>query len=294
MNENLLDLSGKIDVFIVGLLETIAAVAEPLNIPFFVVGALARDIILTSCYGIETGRATQDIDFGVQVLNWDGYEHLIEALIGTGKFSRDKKQVQRLIYKETLPTDIIPFGAIAKPDDRLSCPPEHDTTMSTLGFGTAYQTSIFVRIRSKPALDIKFVSLPGLALLKIISWKDNLVRRGRDAHDLLLLMQKYLDAGNQERLFNEETDLVGEDFDYVRAGARLLGRDIAVILNTDLIETLVKILDKETGNQNHYRLVENMLDRGSESSDFEDALQLLEDLKAGVLEKLQHTTTSVF
>ena len=158
--------------------------------------------------------------------------------------------------------------------------------MSTLGFGAAYHTSISVRIRAKPALHIKFVSLPGLALRKRISWNDNHVRRGRDAHDLLLLMRTYLDAGNQERLLNEEIDLVGEDFDYVRTGSRLLGRDIAVILRPYIKETLVKILDEETGNQNQYRLVENMLDRGAEGSDFEDALQLLEHLKAGILEKL--------
>lgn len=286
MNENLFDLSQKIDGFTVELLDTIADVAESLKVPFFVVGAMARDVILTQGYGIETGRATQDIDLGVQMSDWDGYEGLSEGLIATGKFRRDKKQAQRLRYKEMLPVDVIPFGAIAEPDDRLSWPPEHDTTMSTLGFEAAYHTSISIRIRAKPALHIKFVSLPGLALLKIISWNDNHVRRGRDAHDLLLLMRTYLDAGNQERLFNEEKDLVGEDFDYVRAGSRLLGRDIAVILSPDIKETLVKILDEETGDQNQYRLVENMLDRGAESSDFEDALQLLEDLKAGILEKL--------
>ena len=286
MSKNLLDLSEKIDSFTIELLETIAAVAESLKVPFFVVGAMARDLILTQGYGIETGRATQDIDLGVQVSDWDGYERLREGFIETEEFRRDKKQVQRLVYREMLPIDIIPFGAIAAPDNRLSWPPEHDTTMSTLGFGAAYQTSISVRIRAKPALHIKFVSLPGLALLKIISWNDNLVRRGRDAHDLLLLMQTYLDAGNQERLFNEEKDLVGEDFDYVRAGSRLLGRDIAVILNPDIKETLLKILDEETGDRNQYRLVENMLDRGAESSEFEDTLQLLEDLKSGILERL--------
>ncbi len=223
---------------------------------------------------------------GVQVSDWDGYERLTEDFIATGEFRRDKKQAQRLVYKEMLPVDVIPFGAIAEPDDHLSWPPEHDTTMSTLGFGAAYQTSISVRIRAKPALHIKFVSLPGLALLKIISWNDNPVRRDRDAHDLLLIMRTYLDAGNQERLFNVVKDLVGEDFDYVRAGSRLLGRDIAVFLSPDIQETLVKILDEETGDQNQYRLVENMLNRGAESSDFENALQLLEDLKAGILEKL--------
>jgi predicted nucleotidyltransferase len=124
-----------------------------------------------------------------------------------------------------------------------------------------------------------------LALLKIISWSDNQVRRGKDASDLLLLLRTYLDAGNQERLWSEEGDLIGDDFNYVRAGSRLLGRDIATILSPDIKEAVVRILDNETGEQSQYRLVENMLGRGAESGDFEEVLQLLEDLKAGILER---------
>jgi predicted nucleotidyltransferase len=285
MKESLFDLSGKIDGFTVGLFETIAEVADFLNVPFFVVGASARDIILTHAHAIETGRATQDIDLGVQVSDWDTYEQLRNALIGTGKFGRDEKQAQRLLYKE-FPIDIIPFGAIADPDDRLSWPPGHDSTMSTLGFKEAYHTSITIRIRAKPALEIQFVSLPGLALLKILSWNDNRLRRRRDANDLLLLMRSYLDAGNQERLFKEEIDLVGEDFDYIRAGSRLLGRDIATILSHQTKKAIVGILDKETGEQNQYRLVADMMGRGENGRAFEEALHLLEELKAGIFERL--------
>jgi predicted nucleotidyltransferase len=99
-------------------------------------------------------------------------------------------------------------------------------------------------------------------------------------------MRTYLDAGNQDRLWNEEGDLVGEDSDYVRAGSRLLGRDIAAILSKEVKEAVIRILDKETGEQNQYRLVENMMDRGSNSGAFEEALQLLEEMKIGILEKL--------
>ena len=74
-----------------------------------------------------------------------------------------------------------------------------------------------------------------MALMKIISWNDRYSERDRDAKDLALLRRTYLDAGNVEHLNNEEADLVEkEDFDYVRAGARLLGRDIAVITNIQL------------------------------------------------------------
>jgi predicted nucleotidyltransferase len=286
MNGSLLDLSGKADGFEIDVLETVVKVADSLSIPFFVVGAMARDIILSCGYGIETGRATQDIDLGAQVPDWEVYEQLKKGLIATGEFRRDKKQAQRLLYKESFPIDVIPFGAIAGPHGSLSWPPEHETTMSTLGFEDAYGASITVRLRARPALDIQFVSLAGLALLKIISWNDNQLRSDKDAFDVLLLMRTYLDAGNRDRLWNEEGDLVGEDFDYVGAGSRLLGRDIAVISSPEVKEAVTKILDKETGEQIRYRLVESMMDRGSHSSAFEKALELLEELKAGILERL--------
>ncbi|MBW2334453.1 MAG: hypothetical protein JRF06_05045, partial [Deltaproteobacteria bacterium] len=85
MKESLIDLSGKIDGFRVRLFETIAKAAESLNVPFFVVGATARDIILSEGYGIEVGRATKDIDLGVQVPDWSGYEQLKAGLVRTGK-----------------------------------------------------------------------------------------------------------------------------------------------------------------------------------------------------------------
>jgi predicted nucleotidyltransferase len=286
MKENLLDLSEKIDGFRVGLFEAITEVAESLSVPFFVVGASARDMILTEYYGIETGLATKDIDLAVQVSDWDSYERLREGLIGTGKFKNVGKKAQRLLYEEVYPVDIIPFGTIAERNGGLSWPPEYDMKMSTLGFEEAYQNTITVRMRADPALDIQFVSLPGLALLKMISWNDNPPERGPDARDLLLLMRTYLDAGNQERLWDEEKDLVGKNFDYVRAGSRLLGRDIAKILSPDTKKAVLKILDEETGEQSQYKLIENMMKRGAERRDFEDVLQLLEDLKTGILDRI--------
>jgi predicted nucleotidyltransferase len=185
-----------------------------------------------------------------------------------------------------MPVDIIPFGPIAGPDQCLSWSPDHDTSMSTLGFEEVYNDSIMIRIRSNPALEIPFASLPGLALLKIISWNEDQIRSSKDAHDLLLIMRKYLDAGNQERLWSEETDLMGKDFDYERAGSRLLGRDMAKILNPGIKNTVLEILEKETGERSRYKLVYSMMRKGADNSEFEKTLQLLKDLQSGITERL--------
>jgi predicted nucleotidyltransferase len=287
MKENLLNLSGKIDNLTIEIFECIAHVADSLNIPFFVVGAAARDIILQYGYGILTTRATADIDFGVQVSDWEHYKQLRDGLISTGKFTSDKKKAQRILFEKNFPVDIIPFGAIANLDNSVSWPPDHEVEMSTLGFEESYRHSLTVRLRSDPILDVQFSSLPGLALMKIISWHDRYPERKRDAKDIILLMRNYLDTGNEERLYNEEADLLEEeDFDYLRASARLLGRDIAAILNPKTAKTILEILDRETGKQDRYRLIEDMRDiSGGFNNNFEENLQLLEELKSGILEK---------
>jgi predicted nucleotidyltransferase len=287
MKENLLNLSGKIDNLTIEIFECIAHVADSLNIPFFVVGAAARDIILQYGYGILTTRATADIDFGVQVSDWEHYKQLRDGLISTGKFTSDKKKAQRILFEKNFPVDIIPFGAIANLDNSISWPPDHEMEMSTLGFEESYRHSLTVRLRSDPILDVQFSSLHGLALMKIISWHDRYPERKRDAKDIILLMRNYLDTGNEERLYNEEADLLEEeDFDYLRASARLLGRDIAAILNPKTAKTILEILNRETGKQDRYRLIEDMRDiSGGVNNNFEENLQLLEELKSGILEK---------
>jgi hypothetical protein len=56
-------------------------------------------------------------------------------------------------------------------------------------------------------------------------------------------------------------------------------------LNPNTGKTILKILNRETGKQDRYRLIEDMRDtpRGY-SNNFEENLQLLEELKSGILE----------
>jgi len=291
MSRDLLNLSGKIDQLTIELFLDIANIAESMDILFFIVGATARDIILTYGYGIQTTRATNDVDLAVQVAGWGQYEKLKEGLIATGYFELIPHQRQRLIYKGNIRIDVIPFGGISDPDHRFNWPEQDGVEMNTLGFKESYEHALTVRLRESPVLDIRFASLAGLALMKIISWDDRYPERSRDAKDLGLIIHNYLDAGNGERIFEEAIDIIedpgnDEDFDYVKAGARLLGRDMAAIAIPESKTRLIKILERETGDKNRYRLVEDMIATFLESSsDFEEYLELLEELKLGVLEK---------
>ncbi len=285
MSNILFDLSGKIDQQAVETLRIVKKVADSLHISFFVVGASARDFILEHCYGIKPPRMTKDIDLGVEVADWEQFNQLKASLIETGKFSPDEKEPQRFLSNSVI-VDIVPFGSIVDENKRISWPPEHKIFMSMLGFNEAYEYSITVRLSSDPELDIKLPTLPGLALMKIISWKEKYPERKRDAEDLVLIMQKYEDAGNFDRLYEEEQDLLQEEnFDTRLAGIRLLGRDMARIADPDTLRTVRTILDSETGEQLQYRLVTDMI-RSSLMFDenFDEILLHVDKLRKGIVE----------
>jgi predicted nucleotidyltransferase len=284
MTSILFNLSGKIEKPAVDALYLVKRVADSLNIPFFVIGASARDLILKHCYGIEPLRKTGDIVLGVEVANWEQFNKLKESLIATGQFFLTSEK-QRLRCG-TILIDILPFGPITDKDKKISWPPEHEIMMSMVGFEEAYEYSITVRLSSDPELDIKLASLPGLAIMKLISWKEKYPNRRRDAEDLFFIMNKYEEAGNSERLYEEDLPLLQEEgFDTKLAGTRLLGRDIAKISDPRTILILKGILDAETEELSQYKLITDMIrETGMADTEFDEILLQLEKLKQGIVE----------
>jgi predicted nucleotidyltransferase len=289
MSSILLDLSGKIDAAHRDALSLIKEIADSLNTPFFIVGASARDYLLEHYYGQSSPRRTLDIDLGVEVAGWEQYERLSAALLASGKFTRGGEK-QRLLCGAIM-VDIIPFGPIAGEERKISWPPEHEVIMGTQGYQEAYESSVTVRLCEKPELTVKVASLPGLAVMKLISWDERYPERQRDAEDLLFIMEKYGNAGNEERLFTNEQLLMSEEnFDILIAGARLLGQDMATMFAHETIEHVRSILEQETEEQSQYHLVTDMLraTRGIEGR-FEQILLLVMKLQQGLCETLNKT-----
>ncbi|PKN70986.1 MAG: hypothetical protein CVU54_03120 [Deltaproteobacteria bacterium HGW-Deltaproteobacteria-12] len=279
------DLSGKIDQQKIEALLAIKKETDILNIPFFVVGAFARDIIFKHYYDITPRRMTGDIDLGINIADWEQFDMLITSLISTGKFSRTKEP-QRYIFDSTL-IDIVPFGAISDEQLKISWPPEHKIFMSIVGFKEAFENSIIFRLNSDPELDIKVPTLPGLAVMKIISWKEKYPERSKDADDLLLIMHEYEHAGNFDRLYVSEQDLLmEEDFDNQIASIRLLGRDMGMIVDKDTAKVVRSILEGEN-NDFQNLIIDVIRERKMFDHKFETISLHLEKLKKGFIEVLE-------
>lgn len=273
-----LDISGKIDKPYIRALQAISNVASTLNIPFFIIGAAARDFLLEHCYGIKAPRMTLDLDLAIKVETWDKYDELINGLIVAKGFTK-LPQKQRLQF-ETIQIDIIPFGQKDTKDFQIKWPPEYEVIMNMLGFEEVYQSSINLRLSRDPILDVRSPTLAGLSILKLLSWEEKYPERKKDAEDLRFIMDKYERAGNRNRLFDNELELLkSEDYDLEWASIKLLGKDMVSICDQQTLYSVKRILLEETEDASgKYKLVRDMM---RDIEDFDNALKRMLKLKEG-------------
>jgi predicted nucleotidyltransferase len=223
---NKLPLKGLEDLF-----KALSDKFKELNVEFFVIGAIARDILFYVIFDAKIPlRGTGDVDLAVSVKSWDEYEIIIRELIKTGDFEKEKDR-QRLKYKNKICIDIVPYGKIA--DNRHNIewpPPELSSMMSVAGFQEAYIGAADLAI-SKDR-DIKIASLEGLTVLKIVSWNDR--KNRKDAQDLKTILVSYfaLCVGELEIIYDEFSDVILEvEGDTERTGIRILGERISRLLH---------------------------------------------------------------
>jgi len=285
MNSTLLDLSGKVDPKIVDAVSAVSKAAEHLGIPFLIVGAASRDFLLQCAYGIRTGRATEDVDFGVRVISWEEYERLANLLETTSGFVRDKKKQHRFRAPNALLIDLVPFGPIAEPGRQVIWPPDYDRGMSVEGYDAAMNAGVDVLLRSNPRLVVKTASLSGLALLKLVSWDGSDPKRARDAHDFFVIMDSYMETAEIDRLSTDAQDLAREPIPPLQEiGARLLGRDIASMADASAAKRVAKVLNREKDENGPLRLVADMKRAAGPTTDADEILALVRAVARGFSE----------
>lgn len=276
-----LDISHKVDPEHKRAIQQSKEIFDDLGVKFFIVGALARDFVLEYLHGIRAPRMTMDIDFAVRVETWEVYEKIEKVLSNAQGFEKSEQKKQRFEYGETI-IDIVPFGKVSDDQNLISWPPEHTTVMSVLGFEEAYKYSTKITISKDPFVEVRVPTIPGIAIMKLISWNDSFPERQKDAQDLYFLLLKCRYTDISERLFLENRELLeSENLDDEMASIRILGQDMAKICQTITLNEIVQILDKETIEGSNYGLVENIMEQ---RYDFDDVLIRLQKLKQGLEE----------
>jgi predicted nucleotidyltransferase len=191
------------------------------------------------------GRRTLDVDLGIAVRGWDHFQLLKAALVEQAGFQPHVSMVQRITYpsKPAVVVDLIPFGGVETADRTIAWPPKEDIVMRVTGVRDGLESSVPVRLDQNLILYV--VRFPVLLVLKLFAWKDR-KHEMRDAPDIYTLLRQYGDAGNEDRLFGEDMNVLeAEGYDFELAGARLIGRDAARLASSDTQKRLREILESD-------------------------------------------------
>lgn len=236
-----------VDPIAVSVMREVDAVAQEFHLSYFLIGAMARDVLLGHVLGLPTGRATRDMDFAFALESWQQFQHIQERLIAGGHFVAARDLTHRLLFRpdsgvQEHMVDLLPFGGIEQPTHTIAWPPDMQMLMNVAGYDDALKTAPLVQVAT--GLIIRIVSLPGLAMLKLFAWKDRSIADAKDAIDLVTLCRCYAEAGNLGRLYEEGMPaLQSADFDVELAGAWLLGQDVAATASQHIRVQLQALLN---------------------------------------------------
>ena len=276
----LLNLSGKIDPQTVTIFETVGHILAELGVPYVVVGATARDLVLHLGHGAKLRSVTKDVDFAIEVPNWSAFNAVKDSLCGEG-FSTTNIQ-HRLLSPEKMEVDIVPFGQLEDGATSIAWPPKGDVVTNVLGFHEACNNAEWVRIQESPELDIPVVTPSGMVLLKLIAWTD----RARDlcvkdAQDIAYLLENYEEIPEvRDALFKTEQVMEKYEWDQTMGGSHLLGEHAGSIASEHTREMISQLVVGELGERNMEKLIDEMCTRRTWAR-YERNSQLLSAFMAG-------------
>jgi predicted nucleotidyltransferase len=242
------------------LLQVLTDFFNTVGSKFYVIGATARDFILSGIHKQVPARKTNDLDIAIAIPDWSMFREISKGLCNIEGFTKSKEQTQRFYYKTYFQLDIVPFGDIAHADNLIYWPPEESQAMSVAGFTDVVKHALEITIDGN--LTIYVASLPGIFILKLNAWKSRNIETNRDADDMAYIISAYLDI-NEQRAVTENYDIYeADDFSSFVAGATLLGRDMKGILrnNPGILNEFAGILKAEVDKKEDSLLINQMLE----------------------------------
>ena len=221
---------------------------------FYVIGATARDIVIQQLLDTESKRRTRDLDIAIAIPDWETFEQVKQSLIADG-FEKSSDVQQRFYYGE-YELDIVPYGVVAKEDDKIYWPPEEEIAMSVKGFDEVLSEAITVSIDDD--FKVKIASLHGLFLLKFNAWLDRNTKTSKDAEDMSFIFSNYFLANLEREIHQEVYDW--ENFDDYIVGGYWLAYDIVALLNKEQLCYYKEIIEGELAKEEESRLINQMIE----------------------------------
>lgn len=259
------------------VLEELIPVFEEAGIKFYIIGAVARDIIL-ELYDEKSKRVTMDLDIAIAINDWSAFDVLATQIVSLPNFTKDTKQQQKFLYKSNFEIDIVPYGGIKNQNDKIYWPPDESFAMTVLGFEEVEDSLLKIQLDEELNFDI--VSLEGVFLLKLFAWKDRFQKTTKDAEDLGFILNNYFNI-NRDSSFDEPYNKVYnlEDFTELKAGAIILGQKLNLMLakSPPVKAKLKSILEENIAKAEESKLINQIIETNTilKFDDIAEAIYLI-------------------
>lgn len=283
MTDPALVLIKPLDSLVLAAIQSVAAAAAAEHVPFMIIGATARDILLEHVLGRPPTRATRDVDFAIAVQTWDAFNRVHQHLLNEG-FKADGPHKLRGTLKgmgaasQQLEIDLLPFGGVeASGEPTVKWPPDAAIFFNVAGYADAMATALSVEV--EPGLTVKVASLPAFAAMKLLAWHDRRLQNdGKDGGDFVALLRQYGEAGNRDRIYEGEGRSYLDSVNYQPelVAAWLLGRDTRRVSSEYTLQRLFKILDDPRAGR---RLIDASLRLKTGGQDEADELSMGDHLR---------------
>jgi predicted nucleotidyltransferase len=235
-----LDLSDKVSSIDLDTYKLIHEATESLGISYFLIGAHVRDLIMHLGHGFKARRATEDIDYAIEVKSWSEFSELKNMLISKG--FTETNQEQSLISPNHIKIDIVPFGKLQDEKEQIYWPPKQKMVMSVNGFEAAHRRAIKVTVCSKTNFKIPVIQLGDMIIFKLISWSERASNiRNKDAQDIYFIISKYHEIPEASDILYASTELTEQyDFDMELVGAKFLGQKTKALVTASSLFLIKK------------------------------------------------------
>jgi len=232
---NTLKIKGLRDV-----LTQISNACSELEIDYFIVGALARNVWFTQ--NNLPARGTRDIVCAFYLPNEEKYNDLRELLQKKHSYTESSTNAFCFITPAGQAVDLLPFGEIEH-DGKVMIEGQGLTSINLDGFQEVFNNGKeSVTIGDETYFTC---SIPGVVILKLIAYDDRPEQRMKDVKDINEICQHY-QIIEQEDIWEHHNDLFAMEVDNFDVGMQALGREMKklVFKNEGLSKRISNIINK--------------------------------------------------
>lgn len=210
------------------------------QIAYYLIGvnSIALELLKS---GVRPNRGTKDIDFAIMISSIEQYHQVGDSLVIKG-FNRVKAPWTFYSKEYNVAIDILPFGVIEQYDTQIFNNRYSD--LHVLGFREILEDAESIYIEE---IIVNIPPLPGMILLKLVSWSDRPEERENDLADILRIIEHYFDHNFNEIVHFYHDTFENDDFNKLLIAAEVLGRKARQFLRktSKLENRILRILNHE-------------------------------------------------